>query len=169
MALPDVHMKPTVPTPGESVGVCSMATCFQNARFNMKKVAMPILPPMKWLTKPHSTQVTIVTFCKYGGLQSCVQSVEWKNGLLCTGCLRESFGGATGSRKLWALLWMCSSAAIGPGRPWCGSALTPALPWQFRSPLPVKALQQKPGTSHQMQGMRPQWNGPAGRGQKQSF
>lgn len=31
MALPDVHMKPAVPAPAESVfvGVCPMATCFQ--------------------------------------------------------------------------------------------------------------------------------------------
>lgn len=97
MALPDVHMKPTVPTPGESVGVCSMATCFQNARFNMKKVAMPILPPMKWLTKPYSTHVTVVTFSPCVEGCSRVQSVEWKNVPLCTGCLRESSGGVTGS------------------------------------------------------------------------
>lgn len=36
--------EPPVPTPAENVfvGVCPMATCFQNAQFNMKKVAMPI-------------------------------------------------------------------------------------------------------------------------------
>lgn len=79
--------------------VCSMATCFQNAQFNMKKVAMPILPPMKWLTKPHSTQVTTVTFSKDGGPQSCVQSVEWKNVPLCTSCLRKSFGGVKRQRE----------------------------------------------------------------------
>lgn len=118
MALPDVHMKPTVPTPGESVGVCSMATCFQNAQFNMKKVAMPIIPPMKWLTKPHSTRhcSDILSMC--GGLQSCTKCrvekcsiVHW----LPEGELWRSHG------KLYScelLLWMCSSAAIGPGRPW---------------------------------------------------
>lgn len=92
MALPDVHMKPTVPTPAESVCgcVCPMTSCFQNAQFNIeKKLLCQTLPPMKWLTKPHSTQVTTMTFSKCGGLQSCVQSVEWKNVPLCTSLPEE--------------------------------------------------------------------------------
>lgn len=122
MALPDVHMEPTVPTPAESICgyVCPMATCFQNAQFNIeKKLLCQTLPPMKWLTKPHSTQVTTMTFSKCGGLQSCVQSVEWKNVPLCTSCLRKSSGGDKRpgeAFQLSALLQMCSFAATKPGR-----------------------------------------------------
>lgn len=122
MALPDVHMEPTVPTPAESVClwcVCPMASCFQKAQFNIeKKLLCQTLPPMKWLTKPHSTQVTTMTFSKCGGLQSCVQSVEWKNVPLCTSCLRKSSGGdkRQGSLPVVSFAPMCSFAATKPGR-----------------------------------------------------
>lgn len=38
MALPNVHINPTVPTPVDRmlVCMCSMATCFQNAQYEKK-------------------------------------------------------------------------------------------------------------------------------------
>lgn len=99
--------------------VCPMASCFQKAQFNIeKKLLCQTLPPMKWLTKPHSTQVTTMTFSKCGGLQSCVQSVEWKNVPLCTSCLRKSSGGdkRQGSLPVVSFAPMCSFAATKPGR-----------------------------------------------------
>lgn len=151
MALPDVHMEPTVPTPAESVCgcVCPMATCFQNAQFNIEKMLLcQTLPPMKWLTKPHSTQVTTMTFSKCGGLQSCVQSVEWKNVPLCTSCLRKSSGGDKRrgeAFQLSALLQMCSFAATKPARFFLKKKkkqATVLVNYNFQSPLPVTALQQ---------------------------
>lgn len=97
MALPDVHMKPTVPTPGESVGVCSMATCFQNARFNMKKVAMPIFTTneMAHKTTLHTCHCSdILSMC--GGLQSCTKCRVEKYSIVHR-LPEESFGGVTGS------------------------------------------------------------------------
>lgn len=118
MALPNVHINPTVPTRADSmlVCVCSMAT---SKMHNRKKVAMHTsLSSMKWFTQnstPHPPHIPELTFSKYGGLYH-LQTVGG-NVPLCTGRLRKSFGVEARGKpsSCVALLLLCSLAATKTG------------------------------------------------------